>query len=146
MTCGIVSLYYVVIPTVSVTLQVSPFMTKRNYEEMKETGSTEVFVPLLESPYEISMTYSVYHPRRGYTCSALTPWGLARFKRAYYWTHFAHYKLDIPVLPAHAGKYKVHCVGKYLYTPMNQEFDSEDIKSLKLTFIKGIYRQGIVSF
>ena len=122
------------------------FMSKEQYKDLRDYGTTEVFVPLFAEPYSLPIQLVVYHPSRWYNCTLKMPGKdkllffspktkneqLARHRTTRHAVHLNNASLE------NSGEYIFRCYGETLYQPARKLFTTKAEKTLKLTFIKGI--------
>ena len=122
-------------------------MTKKNYDEMRRANTTDVVIPLFDEPYWLPIVTVFYHGSRDETtkCYFKTPFYTERvsdeaessksesYPLVYKYTNY------IEALEENSGVYKVSCSGRNWDEFAQRNWNVELSKSLKISFIRGIY-------
>ena len=142
--------------TESVSLGVyTLFMSKDNYKELRDYGTTEVFIPLFTELELLPIYFVVYYPEAyvlykpsGYKCRVKKPGGeeivfTPKTKKQRLDFEYRHATRHVVYImnPASedSGEYKFWCSGATYYQPKQSSFTTKTEKTMKLTFITGTY-------
>ncbi len=140
-------LYYCFLSVVedSVALDVHTwFMTKMNYDQMRENGVTQVLVPVFENKYWLPIVTSFYHGHKfkNVKCYFKSSFDAERVKDnqkkiKYGYSLVYKYTNFVEALEESSGLYTVTCLGKNWDEFAPRNWTVKLSKSLNITFIKG---------
>ena len=121
------------------------FMTKTNYLEMRSSDKTQVFVPLFNKTWELPLYAAFYTMIQS---AAPKCWVRGPHSQESGWLELQHteiihqtykFKYNITAEVGNSGEYAVKCSGTNWDEPRQKATQVDTIKSLKVTFIQGIY-------
>lgn len=118
-------------------------MTKTNYKEMQSNNSTEVFVPLFNTTWELPL-YAAFNTMR--ESDVPSCWMKGTHNSSSDWFKLQHteiihktykFKYNIPAVVKNSGEYAVKCLGIDWDDPSQSALKVETTKILRITFVQG---------
>ena len=120
-------------------------MTKSNYHEMRSNDETEVFVPVFDKAWELPLyaAFSTMLADDVPSCWVKGPhipgadWLKLQHTEQIHQTYKFRHNITAEI--GNSGEYTIKCLGMNWDDPGQKAFKIDIIKSLKITFIRGMY-------
>ena len=153
---GLIPMYYVELHYMTSAMEALSlgiytwFMSRKNYDDLRLQGGTELLVPLLpDESYHLPVYLTLFHEASredGVKCTlqrpyVVSPVPLAVTKQSshvwHYTKHLTKMMFKVESVPKKSGTYTVKCQGKYYYQPEDIWLPLHTEKHITLRFEKG---------